>query len=239
MKRIRFITFALLLCLIPCFSLFACTIKDYYLIEAYSSDINLGNVEGMNNEQEKLEGTTLTLQATPKEGATFICWIKNNKTIVEGKENAPSTLVLTYGKEDAGQYTALFRKNDNYQSILYAKLTDITIDDTTLDIASLTINWSRQDIISEEQNPSISFFDGFNNSSLVSTNQVYYFGKIGQVIEYKFSGEIVITAGNTTSYNQITFKDSLSLTSFDNPKTTTLYGTFGESQTITLTFEKL
>ena len=106
MKKIRFLGLALLLCLIPCTVMFACTIKSNYLITASSSDTLLGVVEGMDNNNEKIEGTLITLKAKERSGS-FVCWVKNNQEIVSGDNEKASSLTLVYGKDTAGAYTAI------------------------------------------------------------------------------------------------------------------------------------
>lgn len=243
MKKFRFISIALLLCLIPCLTMFACTVKNSYLITATTSDGVLGSVEGMDNDNQKIEGSRVTLKArTKKEGAIFVGWIKNNKELVEGNENDSESLTLVYGEETAGSYTALFRDGKNYQSMLYAKLVSLTIGETS--ISSITINWARQDLAeNEEDSITLTTEIASSTATQIATNKVFYLGKIGQTLAYRFKGNVVKTVGNETKYNQIAFSSTLSKNSqfedgIDAPKFS-IQGIYDSNKTITLTFEKL
>ncbi len=247
MKKIRFLGLALLLCLIPCTVMFACTIKSNYLITASSSDTLLGVVEGMDNNNEKIEGTLITLKAKERSGS-FVCWVKNNQEIVSGDNEKASSLTLVYGKDTAGAYTAIFRDGDNYQNMLYATLTSVKTDEI---VSSLEITWTRQDILDEQTGNSIVLPNGLasGTETPITTNKVYYFGKLGQDITYRFSAKITATTNTSTNVYYASFTTALSKNcDFKNASESeitssnfTMTGTYGEnsSKTITLTFSKL
>lgn len=233
MKKINI--FALgFVCLLSCLFMSACTIKEKFLITA-SWDTMLGSITGFDNSQSKTEGTTITLKATAKANAEFVCWIKDYEEIVAGNASESSSLTLTYGSDTAGNYTALFREKDNYQSMQYAKLTKIELQEA---VSQIEIRWSTE-ITSQDnknmvvkQNPSIS-----NN---VDTKRVMYLGGLGQDLSYNISGNVSITSGSETTHNPITFEFNLTKSTFEgNSSNVIIQGSYGNNKIVKLTFEKL
>ena len=246
MKKFRLVGLALLLCLSPCTTMFACTVKSNYLITASSSDTVLGIVEGMDNNNEKLEGTTITLKAKERNGS-FVCWVKNNEEIVNSDEENATSLTLVYGKETAGAYTAIFRDGNNYQNMLYATITSVSASEA---ITNLEITWSRQDIQDEQTDKnSILLPNGLASTitTTISTNKVYYFGKLGQDISYRFSAKITASTSVGTNVYYANFTTLLSKNSDfqdtadieGNSTSFTMTGSYGDNKTINLVFSKL
>ena len=106
------------LCLTPMLLLTACVAPPNYKITATSSDIQLGYVQGFDKDAMP-EGNQVTLHAVSTSDSPFLCWIKDDKTIVSNKEK----LTLTYNQENQGYYTALFEEK-NISAMMYASLYD-------------------------------------------------------------------------------------------------------------------
>lgn len=247
MKNLRFITFVFLMCLIPSIVLSACTVKKNYLITAFSSDTQLGIVTGMDNSNSKIEGTNITLKANERDGE-FVCWIKNNKEIIEGNENDSKSLTLIYGQQTAGSYTALFRDTNNNKNMLYAMLAGVSSSDS---MSNLEITWVRRDIQNEQNNDnkiSITTEIPANTDTSVLSNKVFHFGKLGQNISYQFNAKITTVNGNSTNIYYATFTTELSKNcdfkdALSNNSTVSQFkmmGTFEDgNKTLTLIFNKL
>lgn len=116
-KNIKLSLFSL--CLSPLFLLTACVAPPSYTITASSSDLQLGYVQGATS-QAKEEGSIIKLNAVSTSSSPFICWIKDNKTIVSNE----SEFELTYQQDTEGHYTAVFEETD-IQKMIYAKLEEI------------------------------------------------------------------------------------------------------------------
>lgn len=252
MKKRYLFVFALVLCLLPSFALFACTQTTYHLITALPSDSLFGQVEGMDNFNEKVAGTKITLTAIEKNETNnpFVCWIKDNKEIV-GTERS---LSLTYGQETEGDYTALFKENDQ-DKMLYSKFDSASVDTkgistSVYSISSIVVQlqWSRIDIAESENPPEIEINFASSGSSQTlkdfDDKDVFYFGSLGQSVEYKFKGKVIIVGKNrqgqeTTDEFNLTFQNNLSKSLSFNGGKCILNGSFaGKSKNINITFVK-
>lgn len=254
MRKIRLMTMALLFCLIPCIGMFACTTKLNYLITALPSDSLLGTIEGADNQSEKIEGTTLTLKAKAKGTSQFVCWVKDNEKIVDGKKDEPSTLNLVYGKDTAGSYTAVFRKSEtDFSSMLYTKIKSIGIDNFTQSEITegiqinAQIEWARLDMGSTNFDKSYTFENLTTGETLSATSNydVFYFGKLGQNLEYSFQGKIIVSGYDsnntlTTQTYSINFSQNLTKNSeFNENGQFVLTGTFNNNAQVSLLISKL
>lgn len=238
MKKISIMMLALISTLFPCLIMSACTTLNEYLITA-SWDTLLGSVTGFDNYKSKAEGTSITLKAIPKADAEFVCWIKDHEVIVDGNEGELTSLTLTYGQQTAGNYTALFREKNNYQSMQYAKLVKVELQDIS---SQVEIYWRSTDI--EEQDDENSII--LQNPTVlndINTKRVVYLGGLGKDTSFRFSGTVTTINGQTTTYNPITFDTTLSKsTEFNmngNSCTAIIQGSYESNKTIKLTFEKL
>lgn len=234
MKKINTIALSLFACLFSCLFMSACTIKEKFLITA-TYDSLLGSVSGVDSLQSKVEGTTITLKATAKTNAEFVCWIKDYEEIIVGNDNEASSLTLTYGSDTAGNYTALFREKGNYQSMQYVKLTKIELQES---VSQIEIRWNSE--ISSQDNENMIIKQNPSISNNVETNRVIYLGGLGQNLSYYISGNISISNRDETTHSPITFESNLVKSTFvDNSSSVVIQGNYGNNKIVKLTFEKL
>lgn len=244
MKKSILFILTLILSITPCFFLEACGSLPSYLITALPSDSTLGRVEGVNNKIEQQEGTRITLKAVANSTSNpFLCWIKDYSEIVSNEEE----FELTYNKNTAGNYTAVFE--EDVSKMLFASLKEIEID-TSSDISDapfleVNIEYARMDTGSTNYFPFLTYSSNQpNNLITLTSNKVLFFGGIGKDYQYNLKASFVLQNGETgiTTYS-VTFNNLLNKNCFEDGYSYSLQGSFAVSQNqtkdFTITFEKL
>ena len=166
------------LCLSPMMILTACVPPSSYTISASSSDIYLGYVKGF-DKNEKQEGSKVTLSAVSTSDAPFLCWVKDNKTIVSNE----SDLNLSYSSETSGHYTAIFEEND-YSKMQYASLVDFDFNPSGYTKVEYQINTA---LLASGSTDYYEFINGeysFGDKQEMESSSVMYFGGIGEQFVY-------------------------------------------------------
>lgn len=233
--------FLISLCLCPLLLLSACGTTTYYTITVSPSDSVLGSVLGTLSDTTQVEGTTMTLTAKENNAQTnpFVCWIKNNNTVV----GTDSTLVLTYNSDTAGRYTALFAET-NPSSMMYTALNTITFDPAD-DVTSInfSLSYSRTASGSDVYTTLASQTITTENTYTSDHTSVLYLGSAGTIssYQYRFSLQITTTdsTGRESSYT-LTSQTILSNSYFNGTSSCEIiiYDNISDSN-IVLSFEKL
>ncbi len=233
--------FLISLCLCPLLLLTACGTTSYYTITVSPSDSVLGSVLGTLSDSTQVEGTTVTLTAKENSAQTnpFICWIKNNNTVV----STDTALTLTYNSETAGRYTALFDET-NPNSMMYAAFDTITFEPIA-DVTEInfTLSYSRtasgNDVYTTLARGSLST----ENTYTSDHTSVLYLGSVGTISSYQYRFRLNITLvdsnGAETSYS-LTSQAILNNSSFNSTRDyeITIYDSNSDSD-IVLSFVKL
>ncbi len=233
--------FLLLLCLCPLLLLSACGTTTYYTITVSPSDSVLGSVLGTLSDSTQVEGTSMNLTAKENNAQTnpFICWIKNNNTVV----STDLTLNLTYNSSSAGRYTALFAE-ENPSSMMYTALNTITFDPTD-DVTSISfsLSYSRTASGSDVYTTLASQTLTTENKYTSDHTSVLYLGSAGTISNYQYRFNLQITTmdstGRETTYT-LTSQTILNNSYFNGSSSCelTIYDNVSESNII-LSFEKL
>ena len=233
--------FLISLCLCPLLLLSACGTTSYYTITVSPSDSVLGSVLGTLSDSAQVEGTSMTLTAKENNAQTnpFICWIKNNNTVV----GTDSTLTLTYNSSTAGRYTALFAET-NPSSMMYTALSTITFDPAD-DVTSLnfSLSYSRTASGSDVYTTLASQTLTAENTYTSDHTSVLYLGSAGTISNYQYRFYLQITTvdstGRETTYS-LTSQTILNNSYFNgsNSCEITIYDNVSDSN-IVLSFEKL
>lgn len=233
--------FVILLCLCPLLLLTSCGTTTYYTITVSPSDSVLGSVLGSLSNSTQVEGTTMTLTAKENKPSTnpFICWIKNNNTVV----STDLTLPLTYNSKTAGRYTALFAETSS-NSMMYTALDTISFEPAS-DVTSInfTLSYSRTASGSDVYTTLASQTLTAENTYISDHTSVLYLGSAGTInnYQYRFRLELstIDSTGRETLYT-LTSQTLLNNLYFNNEETceVTIYDNISDSN-IVLTFEKL
>lgn len=163
----------LIIFVIPVFALFGCQEVSSYEVLVYSSSTIYGAVSGSGTYKD---GSTVTLNATAKQGSNFICWVYQNSTQLENGnvykiENTTnsaekiekSTLTFTASSSTQGSYTAVFSDN----KMMYTKLTSLRITSTP-DVDGEEDNLEKDPIM----NATISVLQGSSSTNLTNVYQI-------------------------------------------------------------------
>ena len=213
-KSIKF--FLLILWLCPIILLSACGTTTYYSIFVSPSDSVLGSVLGTLSNTTQVEGTTMSLTARENNSSTnpFICWIKDNSTVVSTDIN----LNLTYNSQNAGRYTALFEETSP-NSMMYTAVDSITFQiPTNTTSISFELKYYRASSGSEQ---SITLESGQLTTSNIynsNHNSLLYLGSVGTLNSYQYRLSMDITlidnSGRETIYS-LTGQTTLDNTAFN------------------------
>lgn len=235
-KSIKFMLLILLCC--PLLAFAACTPPATYSITAVPSDSTLGRVDGAFNLEKLAEGTTINLSVIENKPSTnpFICWVKDNKTVVETSKN----ITLTYSQSKAGNYTAVFDETSN-SKMQYSSFSSISLDIEGFSFINYTLEYARTNSGSSDFTELEK--SSFNNGQTYQTENknLLYFGKAGENYEYKLriNFELITSADATTEFSY-SFNTLINNKSFDNNGSFTIIEELDYYNTpITLTFNKL
>lgn len=173
----------IMLAFICCFGLFLAGCTDTpgkYSISVYINGANYGTVEDVSGEY--LEGTDVTITATPFSNQEFFCWMHDNKVV-----STESEFTFTVGKETSGSYVALFKCPD----LEYYYLDGLTFNNAvpssyensayTLKELSVNFGYSQNTLINvytctDEDLLLAETFEA-NNEAINSTNLPHIFNK--------------------------------------------------------------
>lgn len=228
-----------ILCLCPLLLLTACDSTTYYTINVYWSDWNYGSVVGNYSDPRQLEGTTMTLIATKNTSTAstnpFICWIKNNNSVVSTNRE----LQLTYNSSTAGDYVAVFEET-NPSGMTYMSLDNLVVEG--LDSYS-NVTFSLSYSLIGSSNTFITFENGSlsDTGEFISDNtNVLFLGSAGQLdtYQYRFRLEITSPTNSGTITDTYTGQGYINNDSFDGQLFSSANIT-RDDVSITLNFEKL
>lgn len=224
------------LCLTPLMLLTACTPTESYLISASSSDSSLGYVYGQFAE-EKEEGSKVTINAVPKAGNTFVCWIKDNKKIASEE----AELELTYNESTAGRYTAVFQESDS-SKMQYASFANIDFAPEGYTKVQYKISTALLSIGSDEYSDVTDGEYSVGDTSKIGPTSVIYFGGAGRKYNWsiKINFKLFDAQNNETTFeyvldqnvNKDTFNEKAGL------KICEEIAEFNDAK-VTITFDKL
>ena len=223
------------LCLSPVVLLTACVPPPSYTITASSSDLNLGYVKGYHEEQKE-EGSKVTLTAVPTSDSAFICWVKDDKEIVSKEEK----LNLTYNNKTAGNYTAVFDEPD-ISKMQYASIADFSFTPTGYSKVEYQVNTA---LLSSGSSDYYEFINGsytIGQEEDFVSNSVIYFGGIGDEYTYliKINFKLYSSTNEETTF-EYTLQTKLTKENFVEGETTiTEEVSVLENTTVGLKFEKL
>lgn len=220
-----------LLCLCPIVMLTACGDSTYYVINVSSSDDTIGTFSNnRSNNPRQLEGTSITLTAIEKnlDENPFICWVKDNNTVV----STESQLQMTYSSQTAGNYTAVFEESPS--GMMYTAVDYLNINNSSYNGASFTLYYSNRgsDIYVELESGSFSSEGEYLSSHMA----VLYLGGAGTMANYQYNFKIDITLAEETI--SLESQAILSNNSF-NGTSTTLINFNNDNIEISMSLEKL
>lgn len=182
----------------------ACTSPEQYQITVYPSDSTLGAVLEASevNLNTKAEGTKISLTARELNAENpFVCWIKDYKTVVSNEQ----VLNLTYDKNTAGNYTAVF-KEPSYNGMVFASLSNISFElDERVDVpynqVEYVVNYAEISNGSNNYNVLCEGSFSLNQNPYSTGNKsVLYFGKPGNMNEYVVNVILTLKAADGSSY---------------------------------------
>ncbi|MCI8555198.1 MAG: hypothetical protein HFI85_01305 [Clostridia bacterium] len=230
--------FMSVLCLCPLLLLAGCEKPASYKITAMPSDSILGYVQGAYNNEQKTEGSKITLVARENSPETnpFICWVKDYKKVASTSKSLP----LTYNKSTAGSYTAVYAENSHTQ-MMFATLSKVSFETeqyTTINYEILTTGGT-----SGSENSSSFAAGSFSASEEYKTDldSILYFGNVNTNYDFRLQVKLkLLNSQNAETTYDIPLMPSINRASFDDTGTAVinldipvLYSS------ITLTFEKL
>lgn len=229
-----------ILCLCPVLLLTACGESNYYTINVGTSEQKFGYIISNYTDPRQFEGTTMTLTAIEKDQTNnpFICWIKDNNTVVSTDE----VLTLTYNSSTAGDYVALFEETKP-SGMIYMTLDNFAI--TGLDsYSNVTFSLSYSTINNISSNTTFESGSLSEIGEFTSNNRnVLYLGKPGETDTYQYQFKISLTIptidGNVTNTYTSTSGQYLNNDSFDDAMTTSINIVGDDGVNIVLNFEKL
>lgn len=210
MKKLKK-TAILSLCLSPLLLLTACVPPPSFTITASSSDMQLGYVQGVDKDAME-EGSKVTLNAIATTSSPFVCWIKDDVSVVSQE----AKLNLTYNEKNAGHYTAIFEEND-YAKMLYATFTDVKFSPSGYTKIEYQINTA---LMTSGSNDYYEFIDGeytVGDEHSIEPVSVMYFGGAGDDYVYllKIDFKLYDSANAETTY-QYQMQTKISKNSFDD-----------------------
>lgn len=218
----------------------ACTPPNYYSIDAYPSDSNIGSVaeSTLINSNPQAEGTKITLNARENFPDTnpFLCWVKDHEDIV----STASSIDLTYNAKSQGRYTAVF-KETNLNGMMYSVLSNIKYTNSGAYFTSIkyTVEYARtstgSDVFSEFNSGELFV----NNAYSPKKDKVLYFGEPGNNYYYKIRVNLSLTSGNTTTSISFEFSDLLEQDNFGTKENYTITKDYTGYGNLTLIFSKV
>ncbi len=234
-----FKVFMLILCLSPILLLTACKSPETYLIKAGTSDTELGYFQGaINKEMEEGSKVTLVAKELRPETNPFICWVKDYNSIASTSKN----LTLTYNKQTAGHYTAVFA--DSNSGMRFVSLSNIQFESENYSSAEYQISSALTSAGSDNYK---NFSKGkieVNNEIKTDNKNIVYLGgasSANNYNEYKFKVKVkMITAQNIQNEYEFEINTLLNYKSFDNEgKCILKQNVEAINTTLSLTFTKL
>lgn len=235
MKKSRKIAISSL-CLTPLLLLSACVPPPSYTITASSSDSNLGYVQGFYKE-EREEGSKVGITAHSFSENGFVCWVKDNKTIISNE----SELKLTYEDETAGHYTAIFEEDD-ISKMLYSSFTGISFKPAGYTKVEYEISTA---LLSSGSNDFYTFAGGehlLSEEYNVEPTSVLYFGGAGDEYTYliKINFKLFNDKNEETLY-EYSLQTRIDKHTFNNKANLVIKETVEalDNTSLSLTFKKL